>query len=147
MPTIGFRLEKVMSGGSFFQYEYGLLEYLVMLFGLTNSPASFQSYINRMLRPNLDVTVIVYLDTVFVFLRNSSQHEENVREVLKALLNAGLYAKLRQCLFSVTNISFLGFIFKDKDVEIEEDCISTIINWPEPESVRECKNHYENRWV
>ena len=111
-----------------------------MPFGLTNASASFQSYIHGVLRPYLDITVIVYLDDVLVFSRNPSQHEKHVREVLKALLKAGLYAKLSKCLFSVTRIPFLGFILKDKGVEMEEDRISTILNWPEPESVREVQS-------
>ncbi len=106
-------------------------------FGLTNAPASFQSYINGVLRLYLDITVIVYLDDILVFLRNPSQHKKHVREVFKALFKAGLYAKLSKCLFSVTRIIFLGFILIDKGVEMEEDCISTILNWPEPEFVRE----------
>ena len=108
-----------------------------MPFGITNALASFQSYIHGVLRLYLDITVIVYLDDVLVFLRNPSQHEKHVREVLKALLKAGLYAKLSKCLFSVTCILFLGFILTDKGVEMEEDRILTILNRPEPESVRE----------
>ncbi len=75
-----------------------------MPFGLTNAPAIFQSYIYGVLRPYLEITVIVYLDDVLVFSRNPSQHEKHVREVLKALLKAELYAKLSKCLFSVTRI-------------------------------------------
>ena len=123
-----------------FRTRYGLFKYLVMPFGLTNTPASFQSYIHLVLRPYLDITVIIYLDDVLVFLRNLSQHEKHVEKVLKALLKAGLYAKLRKCLFSVTCITFLGFILKDKSFEIEEDRISTILNWPEPESVCEVQS-------
>ncbi len=123
-----------------FQTRYGLFEYLVIPFGLTNAPASFQSYINRVLRPYFDIIVIVHLDNVLVFSHNSSLHKKHVREVLKALLKAGLYAKLSKCLFSVTRILFLGFIFTDKGVEMEEDRISTILNWPEPESVREVQS-------
>ncbi len=110
-----------------------------MPFGLTNAPASFQSYINWVLRPYLDIRVKVYLDDIFVFSRNFPQHEKYVREVLKAFLKAGLFAKLSKCLFSVTCIVFLGFILKDKSVEIKEDCISTILNWAEPESIFEVK--------
>ena len=61
-----------------FRTRYGLFEYLVMPFGLTNASDSFQSYINRVLRPYLDITVIVYLDDVFVFPRNLSQNEKHV---------------------------------------------------------------------
>ncbi len=111
-----------------------------MPFGITNAPASFQSYINGVLRPYLDITVIVYLDDVLVFLRNPSQHEKHVREVLKALLKAGLYAKLSKYRFSVIHIFFLGFILTDEGVEMEEDHIFTILNWPESESVYEVQS-------
>ncbi len=90
-----------------------------------------------MLKPYLDIAVIVHLDDVLVFLRNPFPREKHVREVLKALLKAGFYAKLRKCLYSVTRILFLGFILTDECVEMEEDRISTILNWPELESVRE----------
>ncbi len=123
-----------------FRTRYGLFEYLVMPFGLTNTLASFESYIHGVLRLYLDITVIVYLDDVFVFLRNPSQHEKHVREVLKTLFKAGLYAKLSKCLFSVTRISFLGFVLIDKGVKMEEVRISTILNWPEPEFVREVQS-------
>ncbi len=108
-----------------------------MPFGLTNGPASFQSYINGVLRPYFNITVIVYLDDVLVFLRNPFQHKKHVREVLKVLLKAELYAKLSKCVFSVNFIPFLDFILTYEGVEMEEDRISTILNWPEPESVRE----------
>ncbi len=111
-----------------FQTRYRIFEYLVMPFGLTNASASFQSYINGVLRPYFDITAIVYLDDVFVFSRNLFQHKKHVREVLKTFLKAGLYAKLSKCLFSVICIPFLGFILTDKGVEMEEDRISTILN-------------------
>ncbi len=47
---------------------------------------------------------------------------------------------MSKCLFSVTRILFLGFILTDEGVEIEEDRNSTILNWPEPESVREVQS-------
>ena len=126
-----------------FQTRYGLFEYLVMPFGLTNAPASFQSYINGVLRPYLDITVIVYLDDVFVFSRNLFLHEKHVRKVLKALLNARLYAQLSKCLFNIIQILLLGFILTNNGVEIEEDRISTILNWSEPESVCEIQSFLE----
>ncbi len=123
-----------------FQTQNRLFEYLVMPFGLRNAAASFQSSINWVLRTYLDVTVIVYLDDVLVFSRNLFQHEKHHREVLKALLKAGLYAKLSKYLFSVIRNLFLGFILTDKGVEMQKDRISKILNWPEPESVCEVQS-------
>ncbi len=108
--------------------------------GLTNSPASFQSYIHWVLRLYLEITAIVYLDDVLVFLCNPFQYGKHVWKVLKAFFKAGLYAKLSKCLFSIIRILFLGFILTDKGVRIEEDRISTILNWPEPESVWEVQS-------
>ncbi len=115
----------------------------MMPFGLTNDPVSFQSYINGVLRLYLDITVIVYLDDVFVFSRNLFLHEKHVRKVLKALLNARLYAQLSKCLFNIIQILLLGFILTNNGVKIEEDRISTILNWSEPESVREIQSFLE----
>ncbi len=75
-----------------------------------------------------------------MFSRNPPQHEKHDREVLKAILKAGLYAKLSKCLFSVTRTLFLGFILTDKGVEMEEDRISIILNRREPESVCEVQS-------
>ena len=117
-----------------FHTRYGLYEYLVMPFGLTNAPASFQSYIYGVLRKYLDIFVIVFLDDILIYSREESQHEQHVRTVLEALLMAGLFAKLSKCLFSVKRVPFLGYIITDMGVEMEMDCISSIVNWLEPES-------------
>lgn len=120
-----------------FRTRYGLYEYLVMPFGLTNAPASFQSYIHEVLREYLDIFVIVFLDDILIYSTEEGQHEQHVRTVLKALLTAGLFAKLPKCLFSVKRVPFLGYVITDTGVEMEADRVSTIVNWPEPESVRE----------
>ncbi len=112
-------------------------------FGLTNNFVSFQSYIHGMVMLYLHITIIIYLDDVLIFSRNSSQNKKHVRQVLKAFLKGGLYSKLSKYLFNITRIFFLGFILTDEGVEMEKDCISTIFNWPEPESVSEVQRFLE----
>ncbi len=102
-----FRIREGDEWKTAFRTRYGLFEYLVMPFGLSNAPASFQSYIHVVLRPYLDITVIFYLDDVLVFSRNPSQHEKHVQEVLKALLKAELYAKLSNA-YSVSPASLFS---------------------------------------
>ena len=80
-----------------FRTRYGLFKYLVMLFGLINAPASFQTYIYKVLREHLDNFIIVFLDNILIYSRKVKKHQGHVREVLKLLLNAGLYAKLGKC--------------------------------------------------
>ena len=50
-----------------FRTRYGHFEYQMMPFGLSNAPASFQGYINKILAEKLDIFVIVYLDDIFIY--------------------------------------------------------------------------------
>ncbi len=56
-----------------FRTHYGYFKYQVMLFGLTNVPATFQGYINKILAKKLDVFVIVYLDDILIYIENKGK--------------------------------------------------------------------------
>ncbi len=56
-----------------FRTRYGHFEYQVMSFGLTNAPAMFQGYINKILTEKLDVFVIVYLNDIFIYTESESK--------------------------------------------------------------------------
>ena len=47
-----------------FQSRYGHFEYQVIFFGLFNTPANFQGYVNKILAKKFDIFVIVYLDDI-----------------------------------------------------------------------------------
>jgi hypothetical protein len=76
-----------------FRTQYGLFESLVMPFGLTNAPASFQHFINDVLRPYLDVFVTAYLDNILIYTDNLEEHKKHILKVLEALSEAGLHLK------------------------------------------------------
>ena len=62
-----------------FRTKYGHFEYRVMLFGLSNVPASFQGYINKILAKKLNIFVIVYLDDILIYTENQERgHVEAV---------------------------------------------------------------------
>ena len=63
-----------------FRTKYGQFEYQVMPFGLTNALATFQGYINKILAEKLDIFVIVYLDDIFIYIKNEGKgHVHAVR--------------------------------------------------------------------
>jgi len=110
---------------------------MVMLFGLTNAPASFQGYIDNWLRPYLDNFNLCYLDDILIYSTNKKEHEEHVRKVLERLREFGLYCKAEKCEFGVSEIGFLQFVINSEGIGMESDRISTIEDWPIPKSVRE----------
>ena len=71
-----------------------------MPFGLSNAPASFQSYINKILAEKLDVFIIVYLDNILIYIEDEGQgHVEGVWWVLNLLKKNGLFANLKKSRF------------------------------------------------
>lgn len=94
-----------------FRTQFGLFEWLVMLFGLNRAPASFQRYINKALREYLDDFCSAYVDDVLVFTNgDEEEHERHVRLVLKKLQKAGLGLDIDKCEFGVKQTKYLGFI-------------------------------------
>ena len=82
-----------------FVSRYGLYEYTVMSFGLTNAPAYFMYLMNKVFMDYLDKFVVVFIDDILVFSRNEEEHEEHLRLVLQRLRENQLYAKLSKCEF------------------------------------------------
>ena len=66
-----------------------------MLFGLINAPIVFQQFMNDIFSNLLDVCVVIYLDNILIYSNNMSKHHQHVKEVLKCLYKAGLYAKAK----------------------------------------------------
>jgi hypothetical protein len=80
-----------------FKTHYGYFKYTVMPFRLTNAPTQFQAYINEALAGLVNVTCIVYLNNILVFLDNKEEYIEHVKEVLQRLRKARLFIKLSKC--------------------------------------------------
>src|SRR5260221_7692154 len=72
--------------------HYGSYEWRVMPFGLSNAPAAFQRFINEVLGDLMDVCMVGYLDNILIYSDSLEDHRDHVREVLRRLCMAGLYA-------------------------------------------------------
>ena len=121
-----------------FRTWYGHFKYQVMLFGLSNAPASFQGYINKILAKKLNIFVIVYLNDIFIYIKDPGQaHIDAVWWVLEELRKNGLFANLKKCRFHKDEVRFLGYIVWAQGVKIEEERIDVVKNWPEPKSIHD----------
>ena len=93
-----------------FRTHYGSFEWSIMPFSLTNAPMAFQQFMNNMFSDLLDVCVVVYLNDILIYSNNMSEHHWHVKEVLKCLHKAGLYAKAEKCEFHSKLVEYLGYI-------------------------------------
>ncbi len=111
-------------------------EYLVMPFGLSNSPAVFQALVNDVLRDIVDRFVFVYLDDILIFSQNERDHVQHVRRVLQRLLENRLFAKVEKCEFHAWSIPFLGFILSPEGIRMDPAKVEAVADWPIPENRR-----------
>ncbi|WVZ74755.1 hypothetical protein U9M48_022898 [Paspalum notatum var. saurae] len=91
-----------------FSTRYGLYEYLVMSFGLTNAPAFFMYMMNSVFMNELDKFVVVFIDDILIYSKNEKEHEEHLRIVLTRLREHKLYAKFSKCAFGLRNKGCYG---------------------------------------
>ena len=98
-----------------------------MSFGLCNSPASFQNYINDILREYLDDFCTVYLDDILIYSEIEAEHEIHVKRVLQKMHEAGLQADITKCAFHVKEISYLEMIIITKEVKMNSVKVSIIV--------------------
>ncbi len=107
-----------------------------MLFGLTNAPATFHGYINKILAEKLDIFMIVYFNDILIYTK--SEGEEYVQAIwwaLDQLQKHSLYANLKKYCFYWDEMRFLGYIVSHQGIQMEENWIKTVRDWPEPQSV------------
>jgi hypothetical protein len=98
--------------------RYGLYEYTVMSFGLTNAPAYYMYLMNKVFIKYLDKFVVVFIEDILIFSKNEKEHDKHLRLVLQKLKENQLYAKLNKCEFWFEEVSFLGHIISEGGISV-----------------------------
>ncbi|GJV23795.1 putative reverse transcriptase domain-containing protein [Tanacetum coccineum] len=68
-----------------FKTRYGHYQFQVMSFGLTNAPAVFIDFMNRVCKQYLDKFVIVFIDDILIYSKIKQEHEEHLKVILELL--------------------------------------------------------------
>ena len=112
-----------------FSTRYGLYEYLVMSFGLTNAPAYFMYLMNSEFMPELDKFVVVFIDDILIYSKNEREHANHLRVVLQRLRDHCLYAKFSKCEFWLDSVKFLGHTVSSKGISVDPSKVQEVMDW------------------
>jgi len=111
-----------------------------MPFGMTNAPAVFMDYMNRIFHPYLDKFVVVFIDDILIYSKSKEEHAEHLRTVLEILKEKQLYAKLSKCEFWLEEVHFLGHVIGRGGVAVDPSKVAAVLNWERPNTITEIRS-------
>ncbi|GBG92470.1 hypothetical protein CBR_g55549 [Chara braunii] len=123
-----------------FKTRYGHFEWVVVPFGLTNAPATFQAAMTNEFRAMLDRFVLVYLDDILVYSRTLDDHLGHLRRVLETLRRAKYKANRDKCEFVRQELEYLGHLVTPEGISPLSDKIQAVQEWPEPRNVTDVRS-------
>ncbi|GLB41131.1 putative retrotransposable element tf2 155 kda protein type 1-like [Lyophyllum shimeji] len=124
-----------------FRTNRGLFEPLVMFFGLTNSPATFQTMMNDIFRDLIAQGVVcVYLDDILIYTKTLKEHRRITRIVLDRLREHRLFLKPEKCEFERTEIEYLGLIISHGTASMDPVKVAGVAEWPTPKNKKEVQS-------
>lgn len=118
-----------------FQTHHGHYEFLVMAFGLSGAPGTFQGAMNTTLSPLLRKCAIVFFDDILIYNKSFDEHMVHLKEVLTLLQRDRWHVKLSKCKFAQRKISYLSHVISEDGVSTDITKVEAVVNWP----VRTCQ--------
>src|SRR4051812_17064703 len=115
-----------------FTTRYGLYEYTVMSFGLTNAPAYFMNLMNKIFMDFLDKFVVVFINDILIYSKSEEEHELHLRTILGTLREHKLYAKFSKCEFWLHEVGFLGHIVSVGGIAVDCAKVKDVKDWQAP---------------
>jgi RNase H-like domain found in reverse transcriptase/Reverse transcriptase (RNA-dependent DNA polymerase)/Integrase zinc binding domain/Chromo (CHRromatin Organisation MOdifier) domain len=124
-----------------FRTNRGLYEPLVMFFGLTNSPATFQTMMDGIFEDLIsEGVVVVYLDDILIFTKTLEEHRKVVRRVMEILQKYSLSLKPEKCEFEKTSVEYLGVVVSHDSVKMDPAKVAGVSEWPTPSNKKEVQS-------
>ena len=95
-----------------FNTRFGLYEWLVTPFGLTDTPTTFQRYINCVLRDELDICCSAYIDDVVIYNDTQKEHRSTMLRIIRKLADAKLQFDFDKNEFEGSIVKYLGYLIE-----------------------------------
>jgi hypothetical protein len=115
-------------------------EFLVMLFGLTNAPSTFQSSMNSIFKPFLVNFELVFFDDILIYNKFWEEHAQLIDMVLKISKEQQLYANPCKCAFGVEEVEYLCPIVSHEGVKVDPHKVKAIMEWTIPKNLNNIKD-------
>nr|XP_029143459.1 uncharacterized protein LOC112805764 isoform X1 [Arachis hypogaea] len=122
-----------------FRTHLGHYEFVVIPFGLTNAPSTFQATMNRIFQPYLRKFIAIFFDDILIYSRTWADHLEHLKTTLAVLRTHDLYAKASKCSFGQSQIDYLGHVVCSMGIKVDPSKIEAIQAWPKPNSLKQLR--------
>jgi len=125
----------------------------VMFFGLTNSPATFQAMMNKLLRDLINTgKVVAFIDDIIIGMETEEGHDEIVAEVIRRLEENDLYVKPEKYKWRVREVEFLGVVIGPEGIKMEKEKVKGVLEWLTPKCVKDVQKflglaNYYHRFI
>src|SRR5205807_9242097 len=116
----------------------GLYESLVMNFGLCNTPATFQMFMDEQFKDLIATgQVVIYLNDILIFATTILILEQLTHQVLQRLLDLDLFLQPEKCSFNRTSVEYLGIIISEGELQMDLIKLKAVKDWPRPKTIKD----------
>lgn len=122
-----------------FQTHHGHFQWVVMPFGLSNAPATFQSLMSEIFQFSMHKFVLIFFDGILIYNADWESHLQHLEIVLITLNKHQLFAKFSKCEFGMIQIEYLGHNVSAMGVQMEKSKVEAIVQWPAPTNIKQLR--------
>jgi hypothetical protein len=115
-----------------FRTPFGHFQFKVLIEGLTNALATFQTVMNSIFHPYIRKFVAVYIDDILIFSRTEAEHKAHVHLMLEMLKCEKFYVCRAKSSFSHREIKYLGHIVDKRGIRPDPKKVEAAQSWPVP---------------
>ena len=124
-----------------FVTHQGLFKPTVMFFGLCNSPATFQRFMNNSFRDMIaEGWLVIYMDDLLIFSLDETNHVKQTWQILQRMTELDLHLKVEKCTFAVQEVEYLGMVVRPNQLAMDLVKFDGIAKWPTPTKVKDIRS-------